>query len=76
MSVSDTLNGQISGSITEQTESLSGELVATGGSIMVTDYSRLTNKPMIEGVVLDGNKTFEDLHLNVLTNSELEAILI
>lgn len=39
------------------------------------DYNRLINKPKIEGVTLEGDKTYEELNLRGLTNSELEAIL-
>lgn len=45
-------------------------------SISVSDYSALDNKPQIEGVTLSGNKTFEDLSLTGLTNTELEELLL
>lgn len=41
-----------------------------------TDYNELTNKPSIESVILTGNKTFEDLGLENISNIELEEILI
>lgn len=40
-----------------------------------TDYNDLTNKPSIEGVTLQGNKTFPELKLDVLTNIEIENLL-
>ena len=40
-----------------------------------TDYNQLINKPRIEGEVLVGDKTFEELHMNALTNMELERLL-
>lgn len=40
-----------------------------------TDYNNLENKPQIESVTLIGNKTFEELHMNKLTNSEIESLL-
>lgn len=40
------------------------------------DYSSLANKPQIEGVTLQGNKTFSQLSLTKLTNSELESMLV
>lgn len=40
-----------------------------------TDYNDLDNRPSIEGVVLEGDKTFEELNLQCLTNQELEAML-
>lgn len=45
-----------------------------GGSGGTTDYNNLANKPQIEGVVLSGNKTFPNLNLNVLTNTEIQEI--
>ena len=46
-----------------------------GGVAMPTDYNLLYNKPQIEGVELAGNKSFEDLNLQSLTNTELETML-
>lgn len=43
--------------------------------VSVDDYDALQNKPSIEGVELIGNKSFEDLNLQVLTNTELENML-
>lgn len=34
-----------------------------GGGGGTTNYSELSNKPTINGVTLDGNKTSEDLHI-------------
>lgn len=45
-----------------------------GGSGGTTNYTELTNKPQIEGVTLQGNKSFADLTLISLTNSEIEDI--
>lgn len=42
---------------------------------VVGNYNDLYNKPKIEGVVLEGDKTFEDLTLKSLSNMEIEAIL-
>lgn len=39
------------------------------------DYELLLNLPQIDGVELIGNKTFEDLGLTALTDSEVEAVL-
>lgn len=39
-------------------------------------YPDLQGKPQINGVTLDGNKTFSDLGLSPLTTSEIEAILV
>ncbi len=40
------------------------------------DYNELINKPQIEGVTLIGDKTYEELNLQRITNSELEDILV
>ena len=40
------------------------------------DYNKLANRPKIEGVMLVGDKTFEELHLNLITNAELENMLV
>lgn len=44
-----------------------------GGAI---DYSDLQGKPSIEGVELVNNKSFEDLQLSGISNTELENMLI
>ena len=46
-----------------------------GGGGSVTAYLSLTDKPRIEGILLQGDKSFEDLNLESLTNSELERML-
>lgn len=46
-----------------------------GGIAILTDYNLLNNKPQIEGVTLEGNKTFEELTLVSLTNAEIEQLL-
>lgn len=45
-----------------------------GGSGGVTSYNDLTDKPSIEYVTLEGNKTFPNLNLDVLTNTEIQDI--
>lgn len=45
-----------------------------GGGGGTTNYNELSNKPQIEGVTLSGNKTFPQLDLDVLTNTEIESI--
>ena len=40
----------------------------------VTSYNELLDKPEIEGIVLEGNKTFSQLDLNVLPNTEIQTI--
>ena len=43
--------------------------------VSVNDYNVLRNKPRIEGVELIGDKSFEELNLQRLTNTELENML-
>lgn len=46
-----------------------------GGAANNVTYESLPDKPMIEGVELIDNKSFEDLTLNRITNSEIEEIM-
>lgn len=39
------------------------------------DYNTLRHKPSIEGVTLYGDKSFSDLHLDTLTNREIDDLL-
>lgn len=48
------------------------EVINNGGT---RNYNDLNNKPMIEGVELVGNKTYEELNLSSLTNTEIEDLL-
>lgn len=41
-----------------------------GGGGGTSDYSQLSNKPSINGVTLNGNKTSTDLHLNSVRTVE------
>jgi hypothetical protein len=49
-----------------------GQTVTVSGT---TDYEHLRNLPSIEGVTLIGDKTFPQLNMSKLTNSEIEALL-
>lgn len=40
-----------------------------------SDYEKLKNKPRLNGVELVGDKSFEDVGLVALSNSELEKLL-
>lgn len=40
-----------------------------------SDYELLSNKPQIESVELQGNKTFNDLGLSNITNMRIEEII-
>ena len=46
----------------------SAQVIETG------DYNNLTNKPSINEVELQGNKTFEELGDHILTNIEIKNI--
>lgn len=48
------------------------EVINNGGT---KNYNDLNNKPKIEGVELIGDKTFEELNLSSLTNTEIEDLL-
>ncbi|MBO6267936.1 MAG: hypothetical protein J6N19_02180 [Clostridium sp.] len=41
----------------------------------VSTYLGLSDKPRIEGVILQGDKSFEDLQLQRITNAEIEELL-
>ena len=45
-----------------------------GGEPSISSYNDLTDKPSIEGVTLTGNKTYDELNLISITNSEIEAL--
>lgn len=40
------------------------------------DYLKLKNKPKIEGVTVEGDKTFEEYTLSHISNQRLEQILV
>lgn len=44
------------------------------GPPAVTSYNDLLDKPEIEGVVLEGNKMFPQLNLDVLSNMDIQSI--
>lgn len=39
-----------------------------------TDYNALYNKPQIEGVMLEGDKSYEELNLQRISNADIEAL--
>lgn len=43
--------------------------------VINADYEQLENKPQINGVELNGNKTFEELGEQTITNVELQDII-
>lgn len=48
------------------------DIVDSGG---VNDYEQLKNKPKINEVELEGNKSFEELGITPLTNMEILQII-
>lgn len=52
------------------------EVFEGGGSAEETnDYEKLINKPSINGVTLQGDRSFEDLGVTPLTNMEILEII-
>lgn len=49
--------------------------IENSSSTGITDYEKLSNKPKINSVELLGDKSFENLGLNAITNIELENLL-
>ncbi len=76
--------GTISGSLSDTgtlAGNISSPLALSGGLIIPkeikrsNDYEKLENLPQIEGVTLIGNKSFVQLNMARITNSELEELL-
>lgn len=51
------------------------DVLAEGNITGTSNYNRLKNKPQINGVELIGDKTFEELGAEGLTNIEIETII-
>lgn len=66
----DTLLANLPGSVVIDYRRSGG----SGGGT-VSSYLSLSDKPMIEGVVLQGDKSFEELNLLSLSNSEIEELI-
>lgn len=43
--------------------------------VSTSNYNDLYNKPQIEGVTLQGNKTFPELGLGTVTDQEIDIII-
>ena len=56
----------------EQLATVAEETVAVEGT---RDYNKLKNHPQINDIELIGNRTFEDLGADSLTNLEIDAII-
>ena len=69
------IHGTLKG-LQDETNSNIRQRVAPPSSMVGTrDYNDLLNKPSIEEVELKGNKTFEQLGLEPLDNSDLMGLL-
>lgn len=65
----------LSGTLVTGTQTFLG-VIDKVETAFVADYTVLENKPQIEGVTLEGNKTFPELHLNSMSNIEIENLLV
>jgi hypothetical protein len=45
-----------------------------GGSGGTTNYNALSNKPKVNGVTLSGDKSLEDLGIQIISNSEIDDL--
>lgn len=70
LSATGSINGNMSASA-----SLLGEITMPEQIVRIGNYEELENLPQIEGVTLIGNKTFPQLHMDALTNMELDNLL-
>lgn len=67
-------SGNVILNITQAGGELKGSDILTMADIdlLIKSYMDLEDKPSIEGVTLEGNKTFAELNLDVLSNAEIE----
>lgn len=54
---------------------LASKVVPVIGGSGTSDYRDLDNKPSINGVTLEGDKTNEELLIKAIPNEEIEALL-
>lgn len=54
---------------------LKATIEAGGGGGGTTNYNLLTNLPQINGVTLKGDKSFDDLGMQPLTNEQMNELL-
>lgn len=66
--------GTVSGTISSPSV-LSGGLTIPKEIKRTNNYEELRNLPQIEGITLIGNKSFAQLNMARITNSELEGLL-
>lgn len=73
MSIEYTLTIPLEVSVDEETVPL--EVGTEINPVINANYEQLENKPQINGVELNGNKTFEELGEQTITNVELQDII-
>ena len=77
-----TVNAALSNNQINASADVNGDISANaefGHNITINyakDYEVLDNKPQIEGVTLIGDKTFEELNLQRVSNAEIEQLFI
>lgn len=72
--VTQTSNGAVITVIDKEGTTTATILNGRDGQAGTTDYLDLTNKPLIEGVTLTGDKSFPELNLDILNNTEIQEI--
>lgn len=74
--ISGTLSNEleITGSI-DTLKNVKGSLSTPTEKIVPGDYDKLRNKPSIENVTLQGNKTIDQIGVGTMTVQEIEKIL-
>lgn len=76
-----TVNAQLTENQINASADLSGNVSASALMVNdirinnVSDYDLLQNKPLINSVTLQGDKSFSDLGMDRITNSELENLI-
>lgn len=70
-------NNQVNASanVSDNTINANAQMINRMDVNTVSNYDLLTNKPLINSVTLQGDKSFEDLGLEGISNIELENIL-
>lgn len=78
MTGSITKTGEVTGNL-QGTGEVSGSLSVPPGRTVAEDYDRLRNRPIINGITIEGDKVSEDYKLQgkmeFLTQQEIERIL-
>ena len=65
-------NAKLNCTITSQ--KFSGSIKLPSSTPVENDYDKLKNKPSINGISLENNKSFEDLGCDSVTNTDIKNI--